>query len=63
MPHGDSYEQKRELLLYNVHAAETGLAVGNVAVVGAQLTLDRPIVQLLIISTFETIHYSLFTIH
>lgn len=40
-------------------AAETGLAVGNVAVVGAQLTLDRPIVQLLIISTFETIHYSL----
>ena len=42
-------------------AAETGLAVGNVAVVGAQLTLDRPIVQFLIISTFETIHYSLFT--
>jgi hypothetical protein len=44
-------------------AAETGLAVGNVAVVGAQLTLDRAVVQLLIISTLETIHCSLFTIH
>ena len=34
-------------------AAETGLAVGDVAVVGAQLTHDRSIVLLAIISTFH----------
>ena len=34
-------------------AAHTGLAIGNVAVVGAQITLDCPILQFLIIPTFH----------
>ena len=37
-------------------AAHTRLAVSNMAVVGAELTLDCPILQLAIISTLETIH-------
>lgn len=40
-------------------AAHTGLAVGNVAVVGAQITLDCPILQTIIIFSYVLFHYIL----
>ncbi len=44
-------------------ATETGLALIDMAVMRTELTLDCPVLQFAIISTFETIHFSLFIIH